>query len=243
MPPEAARPTGSRPPARGYAAGQATRLRLLEVAEELFADRGIDAVSLNEVRLAAGQSNAGAINYHFGSKSHLLRAVIEHRLVRIEAERGELLATLITKNRGGDPRALLEALILPQAASIGRGERYVGLISHLLAAPHGGYSEHIFLLADPDLVPNGLKINELLGACLTHLPPPVAQRRLTLLYTSTVQALAQFQRRASTGQEPPPELFVAELIDAVTPMLTTPMSPETLTQLECQRQSTDRDPM
>ena len=42
-----------------------TRDQIIRAAEELFAARGIDGVSLREINRAAGQSNTGAVQYHF----------------------------------------------------------------------------------------------------------------------------------------------------------------------------------
>ncbi|OLT36315.1 hypothetical protein BJF79_06825 [Actinomadura sp. CNU-125] len=215
----------------GYSTGQATRLRLLEAAEALFGDRGIDSVSLNEVRIAAGQSNAAAVNYHFGSKEGLLRAIIEHRIARIEDERAAMLDAL-QENESADARSVLAAIVRPQVRSIERGERYVALAAQLLAGDHDLYGDYAFLLSDPALSPNGQRIHALLKARVGHLPPPVADRRLALLHTSSLRALAQHQRRRDAAGAPPTPLFVAELIDALAGMLTAPVSPETLALLE-----------
>jgi hypothetical protein len=56
------------------AAGAVTRRRIIDVAERLFADRGIDGVPLKQIATAAGQANVNAIQYHFGSKSGSGRA-------------------------------------------------------------------------------------------------------------------------------------------------------------------------
>lgn len=55
--------------------GQAdTVVRILDVAEELFADRGFAETSLRNITGRAGV-NLAAVNYHFGSKKALIRAV------------------------------------------------------------------------------------------------------------------------------------------------------------------------
>ncbi|WP_459980028.1 helix-turn-helix domain-containing protein, partial [Mycobacterium avium] len=66
-------PAGTR---RRNASGESTRLMLIEVAERLFAGRGIEAVTLKEIQQAAGQSNASVIRYHFGSRDGLIRALV-----------------------------------------------------------------------------------------------------------------------------------------------------------------------
>lgn len=58
----------------------ATRERLLDEAERLFADKGYDAVSLREITAAAG-THLAAVNYHFGSKKNLYVQVFRQRWI------------------------------------------------------------------------------------------------------------------------------------------------------------------
>ena len=53
-----------------------TRARLLTAAADLFADQGIDAVSVDSVAEAAGRTS-GAVYAHFGSKQGLLLALLD----------------------------------------------------------------------------------------------------------------------------------------------------------------------
>jgi AcrR family transcriptional regulator len=57
-------------------ADDATRDRLLKVAERLFADRGFRKVTIREVCRAA-HANVAAVNYHFGDKLGLYRVVLQ----------------------------------------------------------------------------------------------------------------------------------------------------------------------
>jgi len=52
-----------------------TRKRLLEVSARLFADRGLDGITVREICRAAG-ANVAAINYHFGDKLGLYSEVV-----------------------------------------------------------------------------------------------------------------------------------------------------------------------
>src|SRR3954454_12077835 len=47
-----------------------TKQRLLEAAEELFAARGFDGTSVEEITRRA-RANRSAISFHFGGKEHL----------------------------------------------------------------------------------------------------------------------------------------------------------------------------
>jgi len=53
-----------------------TRARLLNAAADLFAEQGIDAVSVDAVAEAAGRTS-GAVYAHFGSKQGLLLALLD----------------------------------------------------------------------------------------------------------------------------------------------------------------------
>ena len=54
-----------------------TRLNFIQTALKLYAERGIDAVSLNEITVAAGQKNRNALQYHFGDRNGLLQAMVD----------------------------------------------------------------------------------------------------------------------------------------------------------------------
>jgi AcrR family transcriptional regulator len=73
-----------------------TRSRLLDAAATLFAERGIDAVSVDAVADAAGRTS-GAVYAHFGSKQGLLMALLDewaHSLVTVIAAEFELASSV-----------------------------------------------------------------------------------------------------------------------------------------------------
>lgn len=70
-----------------------TKDRILNSAESLFSERGIDATSLRDITSHAGV-NLAAVNYHFRSKDELVWAVYERHVISINAERLEGLEKL-----------------------------------------------------------------------------------------------------------------------------------------------------
>ena len=82
-----------------------TSEKLLDAAARLFAERGIDNVSIAEIVRAAGQKNASAVHYHFGGKNEILHALLARHVPDIAERRRELL----DKARAGDPTASLPA--------------------------------------------------------------------------------------------------------------------------------------
>ena len=55
---------------------ETTRRQLVSAAETLFAERGIEGVSLREINAAAGMRNATALQYHFHDRYGLVKAVL-----------------------------------------------------------------------------------------------------------------------------------------------------------------------
>ena len=73
-----------------------TRARLLDAAATLFAEHGIDAVSVDAVADEAGRTS-GSVYAHFGSKQGLLLALLDewaHSLVTVIAAEFELATTV-----------------------------------------------------------------------------------------------------------------------------------------------------
>ena len=89
-----------------------TKQHILDTAEQLFAERGYAATSLRAVTQAAGV-NLAAVNYHFGSKTGLLFAVVERRVNPVNAERLRLLDTLESGPEPPELEAVLRAFIAP----------------------------------------------------------------------------------------------------------------------------------
>lgn len=91
-----------------YARGEDTRRRILETALEIFAAEGYEGASTRHLAERAGV-NLPAIQYYFGSKEGLYRAVIEHIVQHNEAHMAPLAARV--RAALGDPRSEPELLL------------------------------------------------------------------------------------------------------------------------------------
>ncbi len=99
-----------------------TRDRLLDAATALFADRGVDNVSVAEIVRAADQRNASAVRYHIGSRTDVLYGVLERHVPVIAAQRRALLAQ-VRAGPPGDRLAATSVIVRPLADLARRGWR------------------------------------------------------------------------------------------------------------------------
>jgi len=97
-----------------------TKQRLLEAAEELFANEGFEAVSVREITARAG-ANVAAVNYHFRSRAGLVNAVIERYVEPINRERLDLL-TALEKRGEATIEEILETFMRPFVTQVSRSE-------------------------------------------------------------------------------------------------------------------------
>ncbi len=94
----------------------ATKARILDAAENLFADNGFRGTTLRAITTKAGV-NLAAVNYHFGSKEDLLAAVLDRRLGPLNRQRlaklDQVLAAAAKTGRLPAPRDILHAFFEP----------------------------------------------------------------------------------------------------------------------------------
>jgi AcrR family transcriptional regulator len=110
-----------------------TKTRILNAAERLFAQHGIEATSLRMITTEAGV-NLAAVNYHFQSKEALMHAVIARRLDPINRERLAMLDACEAKASDGPlpVEQVLEALLGPIFEMLsGPGKEFAPMMSRI----------------------------------------------------------------------------------------------------------------
>jgi AcrR family transcriptional regulator len=118
------------------------RERILDAAEQLFAQRGFYGVSLRDITQAAGVDVA-LVGYHFGGKRELFRAVFERRAEVLNRERLELLETARRAALPGAPalEAIIGAITQPllERSAWGPGwKSYFALVAYVNNSPEFG---------------------------------------------------------------------------------------------------------
>ena len=117
-----------------------TRGQIVQAAEKIFAERGFQAMTLRAVTKAA-RVNLAAVNYHFGSKTNLMRAVIERRVAPINAARLERLDALVAEHAPSPIplEQIFDALFRPMfahaAGSKGNDLQFMQMVGRALTEP------------------------------------------------------------------------------------------------------------
>jgi AcrR family transcriptional regulator len=96
----------------GHKVQAGTREKLMSAAERLFAERGVESVSIRDIAAAAGV-NSALIAYHFGGKEELFVAVYKAIADPINTERRRRFDALEKLSPGPSLEEILEAWMRP----------------------------------------------------------------------------------------------------------------------------------
>jgi AcrR family transcriptional regulator len=204
------------------ARGDAARAALVETAERLFAERGLEAVSLRDVSKAAGQRNHSAAQYHFGDRRGLVAAVYEHRMRHVNERRHAHLTALREAGGIDDLRAFVEAVLVPLIEVVAEAD---GWYARFLARTR--WDPTAWEVVESLAVSASLQeaVRELVPA-LRDLPPAVRRHRLDQVVTLTIGTIAGWEGAPSRGEKRLSQaLLTTELVATAVALLTAPYEP------------------
>ena len=197
------------------ARSELTRIRLIETAEQLFAERGIEAVSLRDVCAAAGQRNHSAAQYHFGNRAGLVRAVFDHRMGIVNARRHALLAV----TADDDTAAIVAAVVRPLTSVVAETNGWYGRFLHRVQWDD---TVRDVLAEAPALAGYGQAVR-LLGRRMADLPADVRAHRAELVGTMVIGTVAAWEWRRQRGQRAlPVDELDADLITTLVAVVHAP---------------------
>ena len=187
------------------------RRQLLDTALRLFAEQGIAAVSLREIRLAAKQRNAGALHYHFGSKDGLLRALLERELPLLVARRRALLAeAAATAAENLRPVAAVFVLPFAEMATGSEHERsVVQLINQLHDDVSLSFSQITELVGDTAIGEAAALLRSRVGG----IPDDILAERVAVANSIFLHAAALRARGGAREQRLDDAAFRENLVD------------------------------
>ena len=190
---------------------------LIRAAEQLFAERGSDAVSLREINAAAGATNASAIQYHFGDRRGLVKAVLAKHEPAIEQRRHNLLDRYEAEATP-DMRELAAALVDPLVAELDvqGGPGYLQLLADLYNRPNPTF--------EPDRADDNDSVNRWRRMIEPLLSPEAL--RLHRRFDALRFTVSELARRGRMNRKDHSR-FASQLTDLVTALLSAPVSEET----------------
>jgi TetR/AcrR family transcriptional regulator, regulator of cefoperazone and chloramphenicol sensitivity len=134
-----------------HSRGEDTRRRILETALEVFAAEGYEGASTRQLAERAGV-NLPAIQYYFGSKEGLFRAVIDSIIERTEAHMAPL--SIEVKAALADPAAPRELLLELLCRML---EAFVSLVT---GGPHVEAKRQLFARSEVEATPGLEQLHE-----------------------------------------------------------------------------------
>jgi len=201
----------------------ATRELILTTAERMFAERGLHEVSNRQISEAAGQGNNTAVGYHFGTKTDLIRAILQKHSVPVEDRRRELIAEA---EGSTDLRVWVSCLVRPSTDYLAT----LGIPTYLARFNAQLMNDPILRapLVDEMLTSQPMQaIIDALDKILAHLPLEVRGERGSMTRLLLLQMCAEYERALAAG-EPTNRATWHEmatgLIDGIVGVWTAPVS-------------------
>jgi|SRR5690606_17931735 AcrR family transcriptional regulator len=198
--------------------------KIILAAQQLFAERGIDAVSLREIATAAGHANNSAVQYHFQSKEGLIQAIFDLRIPFLESARQRHIDSLPADGHGLED--LLAALLFPILEMFDAQEQRIFTLfsSHLLSRDT---LEHPFYRAQ-DRMPVTTRLNQMIEDSLSHLPKQVFDFRFRLVSGFFLSTLLERQNAQRSRKSPYADdsVFWGDMVNVLAAMLREPFRAE-----------------
>ena len=205
-----------------------TRTALLEAAADLFFEKGMENTSIREIVSRAGQSNASALHYHFGSRTGLLTALIPYGAKDIEVVRERMVNELKADHKEDDLLSLIHAHAYPLievAANKPNSVRHLSILVQVINTPNLDINEVLFL-ASPEHAQ--WIINKVIECLKPTLPMPLIAYRMAVqrgLFGTLASEIVQQQRRIGIASLEQLEPLLTHYVHLTELLLTAPTPP------------------
>lgn len=206
--------------------------KLIEAAEALYGEHGLEGVSLRQIGVAAGSGNNYAVQYHFGDAGGLIRAILEKRTPELELGRARLLAKVKEEGRLGDSRALMDVLYRPLVDHVdAQGRRaYARFILALNSSP-AGLQHSIDQFRQMPIVDHVLDLLRLANPTIPRLLLNERQRLVAIMLLSSI-----FNRYTAFQDARFDAAVIDNALDMATAAITAPVTPavrQMMDQIAC----------
>jgi AcrR family transcriptional regulator len=161
--------------------GAATREKVLDAAERLFARHGFDGVSIRDIAVEA-EVTLGVVGFHSGSKEDLFKTILTRRVEVLSTRRLESLNAVRKRPGRARMRDIVRAFVEPYVKLASTGDQqwsaYTRLVARLVADET--WSPYLLELYDPVAI-------EFLDT-IRAIRPKVDEQKLVAAYVMMVAA-------------------------------------------------------
>ena len=179
--------------------GENTRHLLMDAAESLMAENGVDTVSVRAINKAAGTS-VGVMHYHFRSKEELIEAIVLRRMEDLQEARVARYTELLQTESPG-VEEVIEALFAPFTAMAVSDDpadrRYICFMDRLFASR----SPILDALVAEHFGRVNRRLFVLLKRALPGLSEPVMAVRTHQAFLAMTTSLAEIASRGAAPRE------------------------------------------
>ena len=178
--------------------GEQTRERLLDVAEGLLSTRSINGVWFREIRIAAGQRNTSALQFHFGDREGLLKALSDRHGPRLQGMLVTRYDEMVREGLEDDSRSLIEVFVRPTIdyVFIGPSERaWIRILAELAARPELDVHDFVHNTT-PEAIDTGTRLLDQLEAMM---PRRLGFDRLMMVTNAVLHVCADRARVEDSG--------------------------------------------
>ena len=171
------------------AAKRDTKTAILDAAQKLMAEHGINGVSLRAILTEAG-ANPAALHYHFGSRESLIEAIlIRHGRPNSERRRA-IVEKKLARKRTAEVHDVVDALVDPILEMLTEdgesGRRFVQFLARLQSDRTG---IHLELEAERKAdIRKGIR--KMYAEACPDIPKQVKSQRITMAIDTMLQSLA-----------------------------------------------------
>ena len=166
-----------------------TKTSILDAAEVLMAEHGINGISLRSILAKAG-ANSAALHYHFSSREGVVEAILARRGRKQSLRRLELIASLEARDEAPDAHDIVNLFVDPLVEMLhNEGEaarRFIRFIARL-QSDRAGIHQREEQRHFPELWE---RMGRLLRAACPYLPDKETHQRAMMVIDTMLQSLA-----------------------------------------------------
>ncbi len=177
--------------------GESTRQKLLLTALALYAERGLEGVSLRTISAASGTRNSAAAHYHFGNRLGLIEAVLsmitDH--LRPRFENG---ISAVEAAPSPSLREIVRATALPYLSLLMPATPWGPSALRFMAHLHADNTPEIMRLLNRHFQPEVVRIEAQLHRVLPTVPRNTLRIRLAFTFVNLIHGAAEIDLLANT---------------------------------------------